>query len=278
MKELLALKEVIEVGQIQKAALRNGLRQPNLSHLIRDLETRTGTPLFERTATGVLPTLSGRVLYGKVLSLHEQLNDLKRFSFAWADMEGTISLRIREGVFSDYFANVLSSFYKACPHIGFRMVSSNDADVTVGGFFKEKESSEGRFVITKSARVSFYGSRRCAAPRDREDLLENRNVFICRSHLRRRECSLIREKAKRLNIVTDSTDLILKLISSGNGVGLLPDFAANENVRRLDSVGFYFDATLFAAFNDPVSSPALRAFIDFFKSECGFREIKAEKS
>ena len=78
IKELLALKEVVEVGQIQRAAARNGFCQPNLSHLIKDLENRTGEILFERTCRGVVPTASCKRLYGKVLFLHALINELEK--------------------------------------------------------------------------------------------------------------------------------------------------------------------------------------------------------
>lgn len=40
LKELLALKEVIDTGQIQVAANKNGIKHSNMSKLISDLETQ----------------------------------------------------------------------------------------------------------------------------------------------------------------------------------------------------------------------------------------------
>ena len=47
LRELLALKEVIDLGQIQAAAERNGFKHSNMSKMIADLEE------YERQRTGI---------------------------------------------------------------------------------------------------------------------------------------------------------------------------------------------------------------------------------
>lgn len=49
LRELLALKQVIDLGQIQAAADRNGIKHSNLSKLITDLEERFKTILLIRS-------------------------------------------------------------------------------------------------------------------------------------------------------------------------------------------------------------------------------------
>ena len=49
LRELLALKQVIDLGQIQVAADRNGIKHSNLSKLITDLEERFKTILLIRS-------------------------------------------------------------------------------------------------------------------------------------------------------------------------------------------------------------------------------------
>ncbi|MBO7559717.1 MAG: LysR family transcriptional regulator, partial [Alphaproteobacteria bacterium] len=52
LKELLALKEVVDKGSIQIAAGENGIKNSNLSQMIRNLEHRFHTKLINRGASG----------------------------------------------------------------------------------------------------------------------------------------------------------------------------------------------------------------------------------
>ena len=52
LKELLALKEVVDKGSIQIAANENGIKNSNLSQLIKDLEDRFNTKLINRNFDG----------------------------------------------------------------------------------------------------------------------------------------------------------------------------------------------------------------------------------
>ena len=49
LRELLALKEVIDTGQIQAAAERNGIKHSNMSKMISDLESRFKATLLIRS-------------------------------------------------------------------------------------------------------------------------------------------------------------------------------------------------------------------------------------
>lgn len=47
---------VLDAGSLMGAAKRLGAQQPTLSRHIAELEAQLGSPLFERTGRGVLPT------------------------------------------------------------------------------------------------------------------------------------------------------------------------------------------------------------------------------
>ena len=66
LRELLALKEVIDLGQIQAAAERNGFKHSNRSKMISDLEARFKTRLLIRSSAGSVPTNTTRQLYADI--------------------------------------------------------------------------------------------------------------------------------------------------------------------------------------------------------------------
>ena len=66
LKELLALKEVIDLGQIHAAADRNGIKHSNMSKMLTDLESRFKTALLIRGSAGCLPTNASRQLYNDI--------------------------------------------------------------------------------------------------------------------------------------------------------------------------------------------------------------------
>ena len=58
LKELLALKEVVDKGSIQIAAGENGIKNSNLSQLIKNLEDKFNTKFINRGFDGSMPTNS----------------------------------------------------------------------------------------------------------------------------------------------------------------------------------------------------------------------------
>ena len=63
LKELLALKEVVDKGSIQVAACENGIKNSNMSQLIKNLEDRFNTKLIKRHFDGSQPTNSAQIIY-----------------------------------------------------------------------------------------------------------------------------------------------------------------------------------------------------------------------
>tara|TARA_R110002126_G_scaffold55050_1_gene148485 strand:+ start:117 stop:1007 length:891 start_codon:yes stop_codon:yes gene_type:complete len=58
-RHLIQLSMIVEAGSFQGAADRLGMTQPALSRNIRLLESRIGTPLFDRSARKAVPTEAG---------------------------------------------------------------------------------------------------------------------------------------------------------------------------------------------------------------------------
>ncbi|MFI1917553.1 LysR family transcriptional regulator [Nocardia sp. NPDC020380] len=73
LRHLNLLAVIAETGTITAAARRLGISQPSLSQQLKLLERRIGTPLFDRTTTGMRLTPSGEVLLASVTRATEEL-------------------------------------------------------------------------------------------------------------------------------------------------------------------------------------------------------------
>lgn len=67
-KSLMVFLEVSRCGGIMNASKNLNITQPSVTRIIRELENYVGTPLFERTSSGVSLNQAGNVFHGRVLS------------------------------------------------------------------------------------------------------------------------------------------------------------------------------------------------------------------
>lgn len=74
-KSLIVFLEVFRCGGIMNASKKLNLTQPSVTRIIKELENYVGTPLFERTNSGVLPNRAGHIFYEQVLGY---INGLRR--------------------------------------------------------------------------------------------------------------------------------------------------------------------------------------------------------
>lgn len=81
-----------ETGNFSKASELRNITQPAFSRRIRSLEHWIGTPLFERTSKGVLPTAAGREFALGANDLVRRIATLRRKSREAADA-GAVTLR-----------------------------------------------------------------------------------------------------------------------------------------------------------------------------------------
>ncbi|MBQ2017355.1 MAG: LysR family transcriptional regulator, partial [Alphaproteobacteria bacterium] len=115
LRELLALKEVIDVGQIQAAAERNGIKHSNLSKMIADLEERFKTTLLIRSSAGSVPTNTTRQLYSDIEVISDALDNLLHNLTAPDELTGFLSIWTEEGFAGSGLLTELSKFYASHP-------------------------------------------------------------------------------------------------------------------------------------------------------------------
>ncbi|HEX2529224.1 MAG TPA: LysR substrate-binding domain-containing protein [Geminicoccus sp.] len=74
LKAVQAFAAIVRHGSVVQAATELGVTGSALSHLLRELEGRLGTPLFERVGRGLVPTEDGRRLADAVVPAFAQID------------------------------------------------------------------------------------------------------------------------------------------------------------------------------------------------------------
>ncbi|WP_169434544.1 LysR family transcriptional regulator [Marinobacterium rhizophilum] len=90
-RNLKVLVEIARSGSEMRAARQLGLTQPTVSAGLRDLETKLGVPLFQRTPRGMITTLCGMELIRHVKIAMRELALVQQDLSAW---RGKISGRV----------------------------------------------------------------------------------------------------------------------------------------------------------------------------------------
>lgn len=117
-KELLYVKTVAEQKNISRAAKKLFIAQPSLSQSIQRIEESVGTPLFNRTNSGLTLTFAGERYYhmaSQVLKMYEdfelEISDINNLK------TGRIHLGITNHLGTLTLARVLPKYKEICSHV-----------------------------------------------------------------------------------------------------------------------------------------------------------------
>ncbi|HCP01295.1 MAG: hypothetical protein CL573_04285 [Alphaproteobacteria bacterium] len=138
---------IYEEGSFSRAARRANCTQPGLSVQIRNLETELGVSLFTRNRRGVEPTVAGKRLYARGLSI---LNAVADTEISVRELAGNVTGAIRAGtvpsVSRSALPAALSRFTASYPHVELSL------DEAYGGTLTERVTAgELDFAVVTSA-------------------------------------------------------------------------------------------------------------------------------
>lgn len=288
LKELLALKEVIDTGQIQVAANKNGIKHSNMSKLISDLEMRLNATLLQRTPTGSLPTNATPEIYSNIETICNALDSIIDNAAPEDDLTGYISVLVAEGLVGSYILRDLSRFYAMYPKIRLDLLTNRQQNLSsVEVAIVDTKSNyqiPGRTLFRLRAKAHFFTSQEYldthGVPQNMDDMLENFDLCMYQSYLNLPECSFIAKRSRKLNTTTDSVGLIFRLIRDGDGIGLLPAWSAQQPPKlvRVPNIDFEYEHRMVAACSPKlIDSPKVRAFIRFLDDFCRRHDIPIER-
>ncbi len=287
LRELLALKEVIDAGQIQAAAERNGIKHSNMSKMITDLENRFKTTLLIRSSAGSVPTNTTRQLYAEIESISNTLNGLIRSLTGPEELTGYISIWTEEGFAGSRLLIELSKLYAKHPKIRLdiltnRHMNMSNPDISILDA-RSLTKIPGKTLFKFKTKTKFYTTPEYLAkhgvPRDMDDMLENYDLCIRQKFLELPECNFILKRAKKLNTTSDSASIVYQLVCDGAGIALMPEWCTHKNVKLVEvpNVEFDYEYILLGVGNPmTIKTPKVQAFLEFFYEFCRDDELLLE--
>ena len=130
VRHLKLVRAVAALGGLTSASRQLHLTQSALSHQLRDVETRLGTPLFLRVGKRMVLTTAGERL---LRSADEILGTLERTEDAIRGLAGGRRgrLRVTTGGYTEFYwlPTALKAFRTACPSVDLQIVSGANGDV-----------------------------------------------------------------------------------------------------------------------------------------------------
>lgn len=279
LKELLALKEVVDKGSIQIAAGENGIKNSNMSQLIKDLEERFNTKLINRTFNGSQPTNSAQIIYNDIYTIEELLNRIVE-NFVDVDaLSGAMSVWTEEGLFGSFIMKDLSEFYAKYPKIRLELLMRKEPDISNMDVLlikpKLHPNIHGTVLFKFKTHLKFYTSKKYiethGIPINLNDLLENHNLCMVYRYMNLPECQSMIKRAKHLNTISDSLALIYRLVNDGDGITVFPSWfeESSKNLVCLKNLDFEYEMeTQCICRTEIAESPKVQAFVNFFIGFC----------
>lgn len=245
--------QVAEAGSFTRAGESLHLSQSAVSRQISALEESLATPLFHRHARGLILTGQGELLYktvhevfGKLALTEAQLRETKDRP------SGELTVTATLGVGTVWLAPLLCEFADTFEDIDVRLVveteeldlSMREADVAIRLSVPKQQDLVMRqlFVVHNHLYASPEYIEKFGEPSSIGDLSRHRLITFDFDDLLPApgmnwllEVGL--EKQRRKPYITANNFLCIhRMIKSGVGIGVLPDFLANEDdtLERID--------------------------------------------
>lgn len=134
--ELKAFAAVVERASFARAADHLGMSRPALSQVIRQLETRLGVRLLNRTTRSVAPTEAGRRLHGRIAPMLREMDDAVAEAVgATSRTAGTVRINTLSMAAKKIIAPRLARFHRLHPEVLLDIVVDDGlSDIVAGGF------------------------------------------------------------------------------------------------------------------------------------------------
>ena len=229
---------VLDAGSLMGAARQLGAQQPTLSRHITELESQLGTPLFERTGRGVVPTAAALAVADAARAMELGALALSRtLAGQRATTTGVVRVSVSQIAASYLMPPVLAALQAAEPGIQIELVASNavsnllrrEADIAVR-MLRPAQSSLvakklGEVHVVACAHTSYL--KRAGVPTQAQDLLRHRLIGYEKDATILRGFARLGAPLTRANFHLRTDDQIAYgcLVAAGCGIGFVGHYS-----------------------------------------------------
>jgi len=293
IKNLRTFIQIAEAGSFSKAAEQLGYTQSTISFQIRQLEDELQCRVFDRVGKKTMLTDRGELLLKHALRLNNDLQDLQESFHNQEILSGQVRMFSSDSICERMMLLNYHEFYETYPeiHLIFQtgstldmlnLLDRNDADII---FTLDSHIYQQEYVIIRESPVPLHFVTNSAHDLARAQTLALKDLVTYPFLLTERKMSYrkildnhLAELAMQIDPVleTGRTDILVKSLIRGRGVGFLPDFVTEEEVQAGNLVRLNvtdFEPIIWKQLivhRDKWISRPLQAFIDFV-SEHEFR-------
>ncbi len=231
---------VLDAGSLMGAARRLRAQQPTLSRHVAELETQLGTPLFERTGRGVVPTVAALAIADAARQMQTGAQQLSQELVRRRDVTtGTVRITTSEVAACYLLPPVLVALREQEPGIQIELVATNEiknllrreADIAV----RMMRPVQGSLVAKKIADIRLCACahtsylQRAGTPRRPADLLTHQLIGMDRDDTLLRGFAAMGMPITREHFAlrTDHHLTYGYLVAAGAGIG----FVTTYNLR-----------------------------------------------
>ena len=124
--DLLYIKTIVETKNISQAAKQLFISQPSLSRALQKMESEFGTPLFNRTKVGMVPTEAGLEFYECACNIINIYDNFKvNVSFLNNLNKGKLTVGITSFLGTKILPNILPEYHRLYPNIDIDIIETN---------------------------------------------------------------------------------------------------------------------------------------------------------
>lgn len=250
------LVDIIEAGNLSRAAVRLGMSRASVSQRLNQLERELGQQLLRRTTRQIEPTELGWKLYEHGRAMRQELQAASEsVSSLGQGLQGTVRLSVPSGYGQLAMSSWLTEFMQLHPDVTLEVVFDNDIEDLLEGevdFAMRVMAEPPANLVARNMGPVHYVA--CAAPalvREHglpRSLADLHQVPLITSNLTGQKLRLAGHRVGRSaelrikpRLMSANFYFLRDAILQGLGVGVVPDYMVREPLQRGDLVQLPFE-------------------------------------
>jgi len=238
---------ITKTGSISKAATLLGRTQPTISKRIEKLEYRLGSPLFNRTPSGMVPTEVGKAILAHVKAMNRAAASIERMAVGYDNAAtGDVTLQSLDGLSADWIMPKLAEFQEnnkgvnlnICDQNSENIYSDREPDLKIQFNTEKPMEAIARQLGTLHyvPMVSKAYREKNGIPHTMEDVVNHHLMYLRKSGL---VVENWEKKSRALRdlvtptLSTNNCSVVLSAVLNGAGVSMLPTYMAKLHPELL---------------------------------------------